>query len=310
MESFSRGWSFLKQAWQMAFKDKDLLKPSIYALIAGMIVSVIGIIPIVGAVFLFGDSQFGNVIVFGLGAIMIFVQFIVSYIFSAMTVYLIYGYLAEGDGRMDKAWDIVRRDFFDILTLAAASTAVNLLRNAAQRNRRGGIAASLARGATNLLQVLWTEASYLILPSMVIDDLNLKDGMQRVLNITRENLLLIGISTVGVRWVTGLIGFVLGFVGFLIALAIGGGAVYLTGQVNVLSILAIAVAAFIFFGFVMLSSVISSYTTTAYHTCLYIWAREIEKVQVTAGQPVRVPAPAPLAAVLDVQPLSRSASGI
>ena len=117
MESFSRGWSFLKQAWQMAFKDKDLLKPSIYALIAGMIVSVIGIIPIVGAVFLFGNSQFGNVIVFGLGAIMIFVQFIVSYIFSAMTVYLIYGYLAEGDGRMDKAWDIVRRDFFDILTL-------------------------------------------------------------------------------------------------------------------------------------------------------------------------------------------------
>ena len=310
MESFSRGWSFLKQAWQMAFKDKDLLKPSIYALIAGMIVSVIGIIPIVGAVFLFGNSQFGNVIVFGLGAIMIFVQFIVSYIFSAMTVYLIYGYLAEGDGRMDKAWDIVRRDFFDILTLAAASTAVNLLRNAAQRNRRGGIAASLARGATNLLQVLWTEASYLILPSMVIDDLNLKDGMQRVLNITRENLLLIGISTVGVRWVTGLIGFVLGFVGFLIALAIGGGAVYLTGQVNVLSILAIAVAAFIFFGFVMLSSVISSYTTTAYHTCLYIWAREVEKVQVIAGQPVRVPAPAPLAAVLDVQPLSRSASGI
>src|SRR4026209_943845 len=247
MESFSRGWSFLKQAWQMAFKDKDLLKPSIYALIAGMIVSVIGIIPIVGAVLLFGNSQFGNVIVFGLGAIMIFVQFIVSYIFSAMTVYLIYGYLAEGDGRMDKAWDIVRRDFFDILPLAAASTAVNLLRNAAQRNRRGGIAASLARGATNLLQVLWTEASYLILPSMVIDDLNLRDGMQRVLNITRENLLLIGISTVGVRWVTGLIGFVLGFVGFLIALAIGGGAVYLTGQVNVLSILAIAVAAFIFF---------------------------------------------------------------
>ena len=310
MESFSRGWSFLKQAWQMAFKDKDLLKPSIYALIAGMIVSVIGIIPIIGAVLLFGDSQFGNIILFVLGGIMIFVQFMVSYIFSAMTVYLIYGYLAEGDGRMDKAWDIVRRDFFDILTLAAASTVVNLIRNAAQRNRRGGITASLARGATNLLQVLWTEAAYLILPTMVIDDLNLKDGMQRVLKITRENLLLIGISTVGVRWVTGLIGFVLGVVGFLIALAIGGGAVYLTGGINIPSILAIATAAFIFFAFVMVASVISSYTTTAYHTCLYLWAREVEKVQVTAGQPVRVPAPAPLAAVLGLQPLSRSASGL
>jgi hypothetical protein len=297
MESFSRGWSFLKQAWQMAFKDKDLLKPSIYALVVGMIVSAIGIIPIIGVVFLFSDSQFGNIILFVMGGVMIFVQFMVSYIFSAMTVYLIYGYLAEGDGRMDKAWAVVRRDFFDILTLAAASTVVNLLRTAAQRNRRGGIAAGLARSATSLLQVLWTEASYLILPSMVIDDLNLRDGMQRVLTITRENLLLIGISTVGVRWVTGLIGFVLGLVGFLIALAIGGGAVYLTGQINALSILAIAFAAFIFFAFVMVASVIGSYTTTAYHTCLYLWAREVEKVQVV-GQPVRVPAPAPLAAVL------------
>ncbi len=38
MQSFSRGWSFLKQAWSMAFKDKDLIKPSIYALLVGSIV--------------------------------------------------------------------------------------------------------------------------------------------------------------------------------------------------------------------------------------------------------------------------------
>jgi hypothetical protein len=232
-----------------------------------------------------------------MGAIMIFVQFVVTYVFSAMTVYLIYGYLAEGDGRMDKAWAVVRRDFFDILTLAAASTVVNVLKNAANRNKRGGITASVVRGAANLLQALWTEASYLILPAMVIDDLNLKNGMQRILTITKQNLLLIGISTVGVRWVTGLIGFVLGFGGFLIALAIGGGALYLSGGINFVSGLAIVVALFIFFGLVMIASVINSYTATAYHTCLYLWAREVEKSQaVGSSMPVR--APAPLAAVL------------
>jgi hypothetical protein len=229
--------------------------------------------------------------------VLVFVQFVVTYIFSAMTIYLIYGYLAEGDGRMDRAWAIVRRDFFDILTLAAASTAMNLLRSAAQRNRRGGLAANLVRGATSLLQVLWTEAAYLILPAMVIDDLNLKDGMGRVWNITKSNLLLIGISTVGVRWVNGLIGFVFGFGGFLLALAIGGGAVYLTGGFNAASIIAIALAALLFFTLVMLTSVVNSYTSTAYHTCLYLWAREAEKAQ-TAGQPIHVAAPAPLAAVL------------
>jgi len=297
MQSFSRGWSFLKQAWAMAFKDKDLLKPSIYALIVGMVISVIGIAPIVGAAILMGDSQIGQIILGIMGALLVFVQYVVTYIFSAMTIYLIYGYLAEGDGRMDHAWGIVRRDFFDILTLAAASTVVNVIRSAAQRNRRGGIGASIARGATSLLSALWTEAAYLILPAMVIDDLNLKNGMQRVLNITKSNLLLIGISTVGVRWVTGLIGFVFGVGGFLLALAIGGGAVYLIGDFNALSIAAIAIGALIFFTSVMVASVISSYTSTAYHTCLYIWAREAEKAQ-AAGQPIQVAAPAPLAAVL------------
>ena len=297
MESFSRGWSFLKQAWSMAFKDKDLLKPSLYALVAGTIVSVIGVIPIAIVAFLFSGSQVGNIVMGVLGAIMIFVQFVVTYVFSGMTAYLIFGYLSEGDGRMDKAWSIVRRDFFDILTLAAASTAVNLVKNAANRNRRGGLASGLIRGAANLLEALWTEASYLILPAMVLDDLNLKGAMQRVLNITKQNLLLIGISTVGVRWVTGLIGFMLGMGGFLIALAVGGGTVYVTGGFGALSIAAIVVAAFIFFMFVVVASIIGSYTSIAYHTCLYIWARDVEKAQL-AGSPVQVSAPAPLAAVL------------
>lgn len=296
MEAFSRGWSFLKQAWSMAFKDKDLLKPSIYALVVGMIISGLGVIPIVMVAFLLGGSDFGNLIIAALGAILVFVQFVVSYVFSGMTAYLIFGYLSEGDGRMDKAWAIVRRDLFDIITLAAASTFVNMLKNAANRRRRG-VAAGLIRSAANLLEALWTEASYLILPAMVIDDLNLKNAMQRVLNITKQNLLLIGISTVGVRWVTGLIGFLFGFGGFVIALALGGGAVYATGGFNALSIMAIALAAFIFFALVAVASVIGSYTSIAYHTCLYIWARDVEKAQ-AAGQPVQIPAPAPLAAVL------------
>ena len=298
MQSFSRGWSFLKQAWSMAFKDKDLLKPSIYALIVGSIVSVIGIIPIAIAAFIFGDGQFGNIILYVMGAVLVFVQFIVTYVFSGMTAYLIFGYLSEGDGRMDKAWAIIRRDLFDIITLAAASTVVNLIRNAAQRNRRGGLGASIARQATGLMETLWTEASYLVLPAMVIDDLNLKDGLQRVWKITRENLLLIGISTVGVRFVTGLIGFVFGVIGFILALAVGGGISLVSGGNTAITVIGIVLGALIFFLFVMVASVFSSYTSTAYHTCLYIWAREVEKATAQGMVPSQVQAPAPLAAVL------------
>lgn len=298
MQSFSRGWSFLKQAWSMAFKDRDLLKPSVYALVVGMIVSVIGVVPIVLAYFIFGESPVGNFVIFGLGAILVFVQFVVTYVFSAMTIYLIFGYLSEGDGRMDKAWAVVRRDFFDILTLAAVSTVVNLIRSAAQRNRNRGFAANLARSAAGLLEVLWTQAAYLILPAMVIDDLNLKDGAQKVWKITKENLLLVGISTVGVRAVTGLIGFLFGAVGFVIALAIGGGMVYLSGGAAALSIIGVAVGALIFFAFVMVASVFGSYTSTSYHACLYIWARDAEKAAAEGREISQVAAPAPLAAAL------------
>ncbi|HLO15826.1 MAG TPA: hypothetical protein VK206_13420, partial [Anaerolineales bacterium] len=139
MESFSRGWSFLQQAWQMAFKDKDLIKPSIYALIVGGIVSIIGAIPIIIAAFFLGDAgRIGQFILAIMGAFLVFLNFVVSYVFSGMTVYLIYQYLTEGDGQMSTAWSIVRRDFFDLVTLAAVSTGVNLLKNAARnRNRRG-----------------------------------------------------------------------------------------------------------------------------------------------------------------------------
>lgn len=298
MESFTRGWKFLKQAWSMAFKDKDLLKPSIYALMVGGFVSVVGIIPIIGVAMALGDSQAGNVVLFVMGAILVFVQFIVSYVFSAMTVYLIYGYLSEGDGRMDKAWAVVRRDFFDIATLAAASTVVNLIKNAANRNRKGGIGATVARAGAGLLETLWTEAALLILPAMVIDDLNLKNGMERVWNITKSNLLLIGISTVGVKWVTGLIGFALGAIGLVIGFAVGGGAAYASGGDATLSVVGIAIGLLVFFFFVILASVISSYTSTAYHTCLYIWARDVETAK-EAGKSGQVAAPAPLAAVLN-----------
>jgi len=300
MQSFSRGWSFLKQAWSMAFKDKDLIKPSIYALIVGSIVSVIGVIPIIiVAVFLGDAGRVGQFILAVMGAFLVFVNFIVSYVFSGMTVYLIYEYLTQGNGRMTTAWSIVRRDFLDLATLAAVSTVVNMLKSAANRNRQrgSGLAASLLSSATGLLAVLWTEVSYLILPAMVIEDVGLVDGAKRVAQIVRDNLLLVGISTVGVRAVTGLIGFVLGAAGALLGFGIGYAIIAILGSGALGLILGIGLGMLIFFTFTMVASVTGTYTTTAYHTCLYLWAREVEKAQ-TAGQPIQISAPAPLAAVL------------
>ena len=299
MQSFSRGWSFLQQAWQMAFKDKDLIKPSIYALIVGTIVSVIGAIPMIIAAVLFGGTgHIGQFILAVMGAVLIFLSFLVSYVFSGMTAYLIYEYLTEGDGRMSTAWSIVRRDFFDLVTLAAVSTIINLLKNAARNsNRRGGIVASLISSGAGLLDVLWTEVASLILPAMVIEDLNLVDAAKRIAQIVRDHLLLVGISTVGVRAVTGLIGFVLGVVGAVLGFGVGYGLIAVLGTGTLGLIVGIGLGVLIFLLFIMVAQMINTYTSAAYHTCLYLWARNVEIAQ-KAGEPSRVPAPGPLAVVL------------
>lgn len=299
MQSLSRGWSFLQQAWSMAFKDRDLIKPSIYALIVGLVVSVFGLIPLIGAAFLFGGNGFiGEAIMVVVGAVLIFIHYVVSYIFSGMTVYLIYGYLAEGDGRMDKAWAGVQRELWHIISLAAVSTVVNVLTNQMRRgrNRRGG--AGLIGGLLGgLIETVWTEASYLILPAMMIEDANLGTGVKRATQIARDNLLLIGVSTVGVRWITGAISFVLGAIGLVIGFGVGFGLISLFNASTAALVIGIGLGAMIFFVFAMVASVIGSYTMTAYNTCLFLWARDVEKARVQ-GQQVQIPAPAPLAAAL------------
>ena len=301
MQSLSRGWSFLQEAWQMAFKDNDLIKPSIYSMIVGLIVTIIGIVPLIAAAFLFGvDGLIGRVVLVIIGAVLVFVHYVISYIFAGMTVYLIYGYLAEGDGRMDKAWAIVQREIWHIISLAAASTVVNLFtsslrnRSGRSRNAAAGIIGGVIGG---ILETVWTEASFLILPAMMIEDANLVTGIKRATYIAKNNLLLIGVSTVGVKWITGFISFVLGAIGLVIGIGLGLGINTVSNSSTVGIVLGIGIGAIIFFIFVMVASVISSYTMTAYNTCLFLWARDVEKAQ-AQGRSMQVAAPAPLAAVL------------
>jgi hypothetical protein len=293
MESLRRGWGFLKQSWQMAMADKDLIKPSIYALFAGFIVTLICIIPIGIISFILNGTKIGEAIIYIMGAILIFIQYMVGYVFSAMTVYLIYGYLAEGDGRMDKAWAIVKRDGWDIASLAAASTAVNLLKSAVRGKGQSGGRNFLA----GLIDTVWTEAAFLILPAMVIEDVNLKGGIKRATQIIKDNLLLVGISTVGVKTITGVIGFLLGALGVGLGFGVGLGIVTVS-QGSVAGLIAgVSLGILIATPFILFATVITTYTATAYHTCLYLWAREVERSR-QAGQTGEVAAPSPLAAVL------------
>jgi hypothetical protein len=296
MDSIRRGFGFLGQAADMAAKDRDLLKPSFYALIVGIITTVILAVPFLGIAVWIGDSDLGKIILAAMGAVTIFVQYAVSYLFAGMTVRLVHDYLTQGDGRMDQAWAAVRRDFFDILTLAAVSTAVKLLENMirGKRGRRNLFGEMIA----GILNTVWTVASYFVLPAMILEDLNLGKALKRATQIIKDNLLLVAVTEIGVGTVVGLIGFLL----FLLALALGGGVFYLIGALSnwaTAGIVTGAAAGILLAGtIIILVIVFSSYVTTAYHTCLFLWARQVEQARAQGAADARVAAPAPLAAVV------------
>jgi hypothetical protein len=194
---------------------------------------------------------------------------------------------------MDKAWAIVKRDVWDIASLAAASTAVNLL-SSAVRGKEGGGGRNFLAG---LIETVWTEASYLILPAMVIEDINLKAGVKRATQIIKDNLILIGISTVGVKAIVGIVSFLLGAVGVALGLGLGLGIITVSQGSTAGLITGVTLGILIATPFILIATVISTYTATAYHTCLYLWARDEERARQT-GQTGGVTAPSPLAAAL------------
>jgi hypothetical protein len=295
-DSIRRGFGFLGQALDMARKDADLIKPSLYGMVVGAVASAIGAVPVILAALLVGGSDLGNLVVGALGAVLIFVQYAIAYIFSGMTAYLVYGYVAEGDGRMDRAWAVIRRDWLDILSLAGASTLVKIVEGFVRgRGRQRNPLRDLLAG---VLDTVWTTATYFVLPAMVIEDLNLVQGVKRATEIIRKNLLLVAVTEIGVSGVVGLIGGLLGFVavalGVGIFLAAAAAAAENTVALIVGGVLAVLVAG----SLLAVISAFSSYVTTAYHTCMFLWARDAERA-VAQGQSVQsVSAPAPVAAVL------------
>ena len=288
--SIKRGFGFLGQAIDLARKDGDLLKPSLYNLVVSAVAAIAGAIVMVILALLAGDSQVGQWGLSIVGALLIFVQYALAYVFSGMTAYLVYEYLTEGDGRMDRAWAIVGRDGLDLLSLAAASTVVKIIENLLRG--RGGRGNALGGLAAGFLNTVWTSATYFILPAMVIEDLSLPQALKRATYIVKNNLMLVAVTEIGVNMVVGLAGFLLG----LVAVALG--VIVFFALANV-SLVAAIVAGVLVAGLpIALITAFTSYVTTAYHTCLFLWAREAEKA-VSQGQSVQAArVPAPLAAVL------------
>ena len=274
-ENIFKGFLFIKESFSLIIKDADVIKPSFYSIFVGMFFTIFSVIIML---FIESNLHLGNL--FYILAFLVFLgNYLISYFFSGMTAFLVYDYFKDGDATMSEAWAATKKNILTIFYLAIISSIVKIitgvLRGRARRDR--SIGGGFSEMILGFIERAWTVAAYFMIPAIVIEDRDLKGAVERATQIIKKNLLPIGVGEIAVGLVTG----ILSVIGFIIAIVIGVSLINVIGPV-----LALLMAAIL----ILIVIALSLYVTTAYHTCLFLWARSVESTGIR-GSSMSPPAP-------------------
>ena len=278
-DSASRALAFIRESMAMAFRDKDLLLPSLFSLLgsAAVLGALLGIAQATGLLKWLLQSRRSDWQELLVLAPVAFAIYAVSYFFTGMTINLVDTHLKGRDARLGEAFADSWKNLGALLWLALATTGVNLATAAIRSVRRG-------RGpedyAADAIDRVWLVASFLILPAIIIEDRPARDAIERARQLHSANLLPIAVGEIGVSLVARILGMV------TLVAAVGLGYLLWTATHGLMWPIAVGglLLAFV--------STFNAFVRTAYYTCLFLWAVEVERVGAAA------PAPAPLARAL------------
>jgi len=274
IESYQKGWAFMKAAFGMARENKRLLAPSLYQVLCAILYFVGWVVALVAL-----HPHWSNGVWILVGTIATFGSFLIFYFFCGMTVNMIDVHLRGGTPRLGEGARDAGRNFVAIIWLAMVSSIIDLFARMARSED-----SIFGRIIAGIVESIWTTLSFLLLPAIIIEDAGFGDAMKRVRALHKGNMLLIGLGEIGVRGITGLIG----IVWFLLIF----GVIYLDATLlsgTTAIVVGVTVAGTMF----ALFAAFSTYLRMAYYTCLYLWAVDVEKHGAEA------PAPLPLAIALD-----------
>ena len=283
---------FFKLAWQDACHNNDLLKPSIYSLVCGLFLTLLGLVS-VGLVGLQAGGQPAWLVLIGFWlAVLLFGQFAIARLFSGMTAVLFFAHLTGSRLCMSAAWQALRRRWPELLGISVASIGTGLF-------HRPAINWPVSASKTPEIPDLgWTQAMYLLTPVIAIENLSLKEGLRRTSQIVGDRLLRIVADLIPVRAYNLVTSFLLGLGGLGLGLAAAAGLRGLPGRAESGYALEVYTGAALFSLCLLLAIVLSSFTSTAYNTCLYVWAANVERARQTNSSIGAALTPPYLAAVL------------
>jgi hypothetical protein len=267
MDRYLRVFKFVFEVWGMSRKNTNILKPMVY--------NVAAAVPVMAALsllFAFIESEAMSYVLLVVG---ITALYFIDYYCAGMTASLIYDQVTTGSADVQQARRRATAAAPGILTFAAISAAFDILASYAQE--RDDLVGKIL---TQVLYAVWTTATFVVMPSMVIEGVGFGAAFSRSKELMKQDPTNVGTGVIGI----GAVNYVLGAVVFGLAHFVSGA----------LSSVHPVLGAFAFFLLVNLYWAVSGFIKISYFTCFYLWALECER----KGTSEPSLAPAPLAAAL------------
>lgn len=199
------------------------------------------------------------------------VLYFIDYFCNGLACSLIYDQVTTGDAQLGPAAKRTAKAIPGIVVFATISGLLDMLTSYAQE--RSDI---LGRILLGIIRSVWTTATYVVMPSMVIEGLGFFAAFKRSKDLMLNDPTQVGVGYVAIGFITSLLGFVT-----------IGSAYFLSNLVSGISYI---LAGIIFFTMVNVYWAVSGYLRITYYTCFYLWASQC----VAAQRPDPALAPAPL----------------
>jgi len=272
--SFFRVFSFMGQVLGMVGKNPMLLSPLVINVLCAVPLHIL----IVVASIVMPDSGFINYAIMAVGC---FVLYFVDYFSAGLNTSMIADQVTTGQASLGTAFSRTLKASPGIVIFAGVCALFDLLEQVAN-NQRSFVREILF----GILRTVWTTATYVMLPAMVLEGLGFFGSFKRSKELMANDPTQVGIGVVGLGLVTWLLSFGI----FMVANYLAFGLLY-----SISPVLGTIVGLFL----INLSWALSAYLKSTYYTCYYLWARECERNHSASTQF----APEPLRNVLgDVQP--------
>lgn len=266
MKRFFGVFSFAFNVLGMAKSNTTLLKPILVNLAIATPLSIV-----LAVVYGLVDNAAVDFAVMAVGVTGLYFS---DYFANGMTASLIYQQVTTGQASMDEALAQTKKSAGGIALFAAISALFDLLVSFTDRR------SLLGKLVAQIVYWVWTTATYVVMPAMVIEGLSFGQAFSRSKELMKQDPTQVGSGVLGI----GIMNWVINGLFFFVAYRGAG----------VLANVHPIVGGFFFFFVFNLAWAITGYLKITYFTCFYLWAKECEA---QGSSDVRL-APKPLADAL------------